>query len=77
MARRRNPIARDLLTNPLYRPKVAKTRVERAVKSDRWDRRAKHKVSTRSPEPPRGSGDCRFSGADAATSRAMPISAGR
>jgi len=77
MARKRNPMARDLLTNPLYRPKHVKTRVERALKADRWNRRAKHKASMRSPEPTHGSGDCHFSPAAAAPSPARPQSAGR
>jgi hypothetical protein len=77
MARKRNPMARDLLTNPLYRPKHTKTRVERALKADRWNRRAKHKASIRSPEPSHGSGDCRLSPAAAAPSPARPQSAGR
>lgn len=60
MARKRNPMARDLLTNPLYRAKRTKSRAERALQADRWNRRAKHKRPTRSPEPP-GSGDRHFS----------------
>lgn len=65
MARKRNPMARDLLTNPLYRPKQVKTRVERALKADRWNRRAKHKASIRSPESSYDSGDYNFSPASA------------
>ncbi|HEX7388925.1 MAG TPA: hypothetical protein VF286_02360 [Acidiphilium sp.] len=57
MAQKRNPMARDLLTNPLYRAKRTKSRAERAQKLDRWDRRAKHKQSVRSPESKPGSGD--------------------
>lgn len=57
MARKRNPMARDLLTNPLYRSKRAKSRAEREQKADRWDRRAKHKPALKSPGPKPGSGD--------------------
>lgn len=57
MARKRNPMARDLLTNPLYRAKRSKSRTETALKADRWNRRAKHKASNKSPEPGHGSGD--------------------
>lgn len=59
MARKRNPVARDLLTNPLYRAKRSKSRAERAEKADRWSRRAKHKPN-RSPGTAQGPGDLRF-----------------
>ena len=78
MARKRNPMARDLLTNPLYRAKHTKSRVERAHKADRWDRRAKHKLPTKSPEPKPGSGDLFWiSSATASPSRATQRVAGR
>ena len=54
MARKRNPMARDLLTNPLYRPKRTKSRAERAERLDRWHRRAKHKSNPKSLEPALG-----------------------
>ena len=57
MARKRNPMARDLLTNPLYRPKRTKSLAERAERLDRWHRRAKHKSNHKSLEPASGSGD--------------------
>ena len=53
MKRNRNPMARELLTNKLFRPKQTKTAGERAKQNDRWDRRAKHK----SPKPQPGLGD--------------------
>jgi hypothetical protein len=57
MARKRNPMARDLLTNPLYRLKRAKSRFEREAQKDRWHRRTKHKGEQKSLEPGSGSGD--------------------
>ncbi|HQT88696.1 MAG TPA: hypothetical protein PK677_09115 [Acidiphilium sp.] len=57
MARKRNPMARDLLTNPLYRSKRTKSRFEREAQKDRWNRRGKHKGATKSFEPGAGSGD--------------------
>jgi hypothetical protein len=57
MARKRNPMARDLLTNPLYRLKRTKSRFEREVQRDRWSRGGKHKGAKKSFEPGVGSGD--------------------
>ncbi|MFP5434661.1 MAG: hypothetical protein ACLGIM_16310 [Alphaproteobacteria bacterium] len=52
--RRRNPVARELLTNPAFRPQIAPSKKERAQQRDRqrngWDRNAKHKGSL--PEDP-------------------------
>lgn len=45
MRKKRNLIAKDLLTNPLYRMKVSKTVFEREKKLDKWDKKAKHKPS--------------------------------
>ena len=39
----RNPVARDLITDPKYRKKVAKSTKEKAEKRDVWNRDAKHK----------------------------------
>jgi hypothetical protein len=39
----RNPVARDLITDPKYRKKVAKSTKEKAEKRDGWNRDAKHK----------------------------------
>lgn len=43
---RRNPAARELLRNPLYRPKVTKSAQLTAARADHWDRRAKHRGKT-------------------------------
>lgn len=40
---RRNPEARELLRNPLYRAKAMKSVKLQAARADHWDRRAKHK----------------------------------
>jgi hypothetical protein len=40
---RRDPEARELLRNPLYRTKVMKSAKLQAARADHWDRRAKHK----------------------------------
>jgi hypothetical protein len=50
MKRQRNPMARDLLTNRLFRPKQTKTVEERTKQQDRWDRRAKHKSPRSQPD---------------------------
>jgi len=50
---RRDPEARELLRNPLYRTKVMKSAKLQAARADHWDRRAKHKsvaVTEREPE---------------------------
>lgn len=45
---RRNPEARELHHNPLYRSKIMKSAQLAAARADRWDRRAKHRGK---PEP--------------------------
>ncbi len=50
MKRKRNPMARELLTNKLFRPKQAKTAQERNCQHDRWNRRAKHKSPGSRPD---------------------------
>lgn len=45
MKKRRNLIAKDLLTNPLYRMKVSKSTFEKVQKNDKWNRKAKNKPS--------------------------------
>jgi hypothetical protein len=50
---RRDPEARELLRNPLYRTKVMKSVKLQASRADHWDRRAKHKsvaLTEREPE---------------------------
>jgi len=49
---RRDPEARELLRNPLYRTKVMKSVKLQAARADHWDRRAKHKsfLTEREPE---------------------------
>jgi hypothetical protein len=42
---RRNPEARELVRNPLYRSKVMKSVKLQAARTDHWDRRAKHKTA--------------------------------
>jgi hypothetical protein len=41
----RDPEARELLRNPLYRSKVMKSVKLQAARADHWDRRAKHKIA--------------------------------
>jgi hypothetical protein len=49
---RRNPEARELRRNPLFRAKVMKSAKLRAARADHWDRRAKHRsTSATEPEP--------------------------
>ena len=40
---RRNPEARELLRNPLFRPKITKSAQLQAARADHWDRRSKHR----------------------------------
>lgn len=50
---RRDPEARELLRNPLYRSKVVKSVKLQRARADHWDRRAKHKtvpLTAREPE---------------------------
>jgi hypothetical protein len=50
---RRDPEARELLRNPLYRSRVMKSVKLQAARADHWDRRAKHKsvvLTEREPE---------------------------
>ena len=44
---KRNPLARELRLNPLYRARRGKTRHQAKQRADRWSRAAKHK-------PPKG-----------------------
>jgi hypothetical protein len=41
---RRDPEARELLRNPLYRSKVMKSVKLQRARANHWDRRAKHKT---------------------------------
>lgn len=41
---RRDPEARELVRNPLYRTKIMKSAKLQAARMDHWDRRAKHKT---------------------------------
>ncbi len=43
MGHKRNPVARDLRTNPLFRTRRGKNRLARVRKADRWGRAGKHK----------------------------------
>ncbi len=47
---KRNPIARMLRENPVYRSQVAKSTDERTKQADQWDRSAKHKSRHHSVE---------------------------
>lgn len=50
---RRNPEARELRRNPLYRLRVMKSAKLQAARANHWDRRAKHKsapLTEREPE---------------------------
>ena len=54
--RKRNPMARDLRANPLYRSRKGKSRRDIEQRTDRWSRAAKHKPS-KSPGSTHGPGD--------------------
>ena len=54
---KRNPLARELRLNPLYRARRGKTRHQAEQRADRWSRAAKHKPPKGSPGSARGSGD--------------------
>jgi hypothetical protein len=49
LPKRRNPVAYQLITNALFRPKVDPTPAEKQAKRDHWNRNAKHK-KFRDPE---------------------------
>ncbi len=44
MGHKRNPVARVLRTNPLFRTRREKSRLAQVRKADRWSRAAKHKL---------------------------------
>ena len=54
---KRNPLARELRLNPLYRARRGKTRHQAKQRADRWSRAAKHKPPKGSPGSAHGSGD--------------------
>ncbi len=54
---KRNPLARELRLNPLYRARRGKTRHQAEQRADRWSRAAKHKPPKGSPGSAHGSGD--------------------
>ena len=55
--RKRNPMARELRLNPLYRARCGKTRRQAEQRADRWNRAAKHKPPKGTPGSDHGSGD--------------------
>ncbi len=54
---KRNPMARELRSNPLYRPRKGKTRRQAEQRGDRWSRAAKHKPPKGTPGSAHGPGD--------------------
>jgi hypothetical protein len=54
---KRNPLARELRLNPLYRARRGKTRHQAEQRADRWSRAAKHKPPKGSPGSAHGPGD--------------------
>ena len=54
---KRNPMARELRLNPLYRARKGKTRREIEQRADRWDRAAKHRPPKGTPGSAHGPGD--------------------
>ena len=54
---KRNPMARELRLNPLYRARQGKTRREIEHRADRWSRAAKHKPTKGTPGSAHGPGD--------------------
>ena len=55
--RKRNPMARDLRVNALYRSKKGKSLRDREGRADRWSRAAKHKQPKGTPGSAHGPGD--------------------
>ena len=55
--RKRNPMARDLRVNPLYRPRKGKSLRDQEGRADRWSRAAKHKQPKGTPGSAHGPGD--------------------
>ena len=55
--RKRNPMARDLRVNPLYRPRKGKSLRDQEGREDRWSRAAKHKQPKGTPGSAHGPGD--------------------
>ena len=55
--RKRNPMARDLRVNPLYRPRKGKSLRDQEGRADRWSRAAKHKQPKGTPGSAHGLGD--------------------
>jgi hypothetical protein len=55
--RKRNPMARELRLNPLYRARCGKTRRQAEQRGDRWNRAAKHKPPKGTPGSAHGPGD--------------------
>ncbi len=53
---KRNPMARELRLNPLYRARTGKSRREIERRADRWNRAAKHKPTKGTPGSPPWSG---------------------
>ena len=54
--RKRNPMARDLRVNPLYRPRKGKSLRDQEGRADRWSRAAKHKQPKGTPGSAHGPG---------------------
>ena len=54
---KRNPMARELRLNPLYRARRGKSRREIEHRADRWNRAAKHKPTKGTPGSAHGPGD--------------------
>ncbi len=54
---KRNPMARELRLNPLYRARTGKSRREIERRADRWNRAAKHKPTKGTPGSAHGPGD--------------------
>ena len=54
--RKRNPMARDLRVNPLYRPRKGKSLRDQEGRADRWSRAAKHKPPKGTPGSAHGPG---------------------
>ena len=68
--RKRNPMARDLRVNPLYRPRKGKSLRDQEGRADRWSRAAKHKQPQGTPGSAHGPGDFVREAAVAAPMRA-------
>ena len=55
--RKRNPMARDLRVNPLYRPRKGKSLRDQEGRADRWSCAAKLKQPKGTPGSAHGPGD--------------------